>query len=399
VDGDPTLSGKILGGRFRLAELIGEGAMASVYRGIDEAAAGREVAVKVMHGHLAKDEQFAKRFRREARAAKRLEHPSTVQVFDYGVDGTFAYIAMELVTGEDLDAVIRRERRLSSARTAALMAEVASALGAAHRMGIVHRDLKPGNVMVLRPQPGDAAAKERVKVLDFGIAKVAKTPQKLRGDTTGSDSALTVAGMALGTPEYMSPEQCRGSEVDFRSDIYACGVLMYELCTGKVPFRADIHVEVMLMHVRDAPRLPREIHADIDPHLEHVIMTALAKSPAGRQQSTYELESSLRRVAATAREAPPISARTAELLREDPDFETAPTLVARAIEDPVAHRPPMSSSPYFHPGAPALIPMQSASSHPESTRRRPPAHAAVTLAVVALVIVSLTTAIVVLVLS
>lgn len=378
--------------------------MATVYRGFDQAEGGREVAIKIMHPHLARDEQFGKRFRREARAAKKLDHPNTVRVFDYGVDGAMAFIAMELLGGEDLEAIIRRERVLPSSRAAALIAQVASALGSAHRLGIVHRDLKPGNVMVL--PPGEGRAGETVKVLDFGIAKVAKVPSKLQGDTTGSDSALTVAGMALGTPEYMSPEQCRGAEVDFRSDIYACGVLLYELCTGRVPFRADIHVETMLMQVRDAPRLPREIVPEVDPRLEHVIMTALSKSPTGRQQSTHELEASLLRIAASPA-PPPVSARNALLLRDDPDLETAPTLVASAVREvpaaavsgapPPAPRAPMPSSPFFERGAPELIPVASAREH-EAPAPRTTLQLA-TIGVLALVVVALVLAIVVLVVT
>src|SRR5580692_5315176 len=169
MSSDTAIIGRTLAGRFRVTAFIGEGAMASVYRGVQEAEP-RDVALKIMHPHLVSDATFVGRFRREARAASRIEHPNTVKIVDTGVDGKLLYIAMELLAGQDLFETMVLERRLAEARAARIVMEVADALVAAHEKGVVHRDLKPENIMLLRPD-GDPS-REEVKVLDFGIAKI-----------------------------------------------------------------------------------------------------------------------------------------------------------------------------------------------------------------------------------
>jgi serine/threonine protein kinase len=289
---DAGLVGKVVAGRYRVTRLIGQGAMAAVYEAIqhDEP---KVLALKIMHPHLAAAENFVKRFRREAKAASQLDHPNTVRVFDHGVDGSLVYIAMELLTGEQLSAVLARERRFPPARAAEVMAQICDALSAAHDAGIVHRDLKPANIMLVT----DATGAERVKVVDFGIAKLTPQAKPARLDATaGSDSNLTTVGSAVGTPEYMSPEQCRGVQVDARSDIYACGVLLYQMVTGRVPFRSEVHVEIMLKHVREPPTPPSALVPGLDPRLEQTILRALSKSPTIRQQSAAELATTLRQL-------------------------------------------------------------------------------------------------------
>ncbi|MDI1479022.1 protein kinase [Polyangium sp. y55x31] len=304
------LIGSTLAGRFRITSFLGEGAMATVYRGVQDADP-REVAVKVMHPELARDTTFAKRFRREAKAASRLNHKNTVQIIDYGVDGNVAYIAMELLQGRDLFEILSVERRLSEARAARILMEVCDVLTAAHEQGVVHRDLKPENIMILG-QP-DTAGRERIKVLDFGIAKILDKEQPQKEGAEGGDappvsaapsSAITTVGVIVGTPEYMSPEQCRGEAVDPRSDIYACGVLLYQLVTGQIPFSGDSIIDIALKHIRQPP--PRPSHAAPFMHkgLEAIILTALEKWPAQRQQSAAELKAALEKVLPELRTTP-----------------------------------------------------------------------------------------------
>jgi serine/threonine-protein kinase len=288
---DTAIIGRTLAGRFRVTAFIGEGAMASVYRGVQDGAP-RDVALKIMHPHLVSDPTFVGRFRREARAAARIVHPNTVQIVDTGVDGDLLYIAMELLGGQDLFETLVLERRLSEARAAQIMIQVTDALVAAHDKGIVHRDLKPENIMLLR-DPADPSI-ERVKVLDFGIAKI------LEKDTPSADgppsihSALTGVGTVVGTPAYMSPEQCRGEPIDARSDVYTSGILLYQLVAGRLPFSGENAMDLAVKHVRTPPTPPEEVVPKIHPGLRDIILTALAKWPSQRQQTAAELRDALK---------------------------------------------------------------------------------------------------------
>lgn len=287
------LIGQVVAGRYRVTRLIGEGAMASVYHALQNAEP-RELALKVMHPHLAATKNFVKRFRREAKAASQLDHANVVRVFDHGVDGDVVYMAMELLDGEQLSAHVKQLGRLPLAETVDIMRQICSALSAAHAQGIVHRDLKPQNILLL---PGTGS--RVVKVVDFGIAKLTQ-PQKSGPEsldkTAGSNSNLTTVGSAVGTPEYMSPEQCRGVSVDARSDLYTCGILLYQMVTGRLPFTSEVHVEIMLKHVREPPEAPSRLVPDIDPRLEQIIMRALSKSASIRPQTAQELAASLQRL-------------------------------------------------------------------------------------------------------
>jgi serine/threonine protein kinase len=201
------------------------------------------------------------------------------------------YIAMELVSGQDLFDVLVRERRLSQARAARIFLQVCAALDAAHQHGVVHRDLKPENVMLVR-DPDDPDA-ELVKVLDFGIAKLLErehVDEDDDDDPADRESLITLVGTVIGTPEYMSPEQARGTPpIDARSDVYAAGVLLYHLVTGKLPFRGDSAIEVILQHIERAPVPPRAIVPELHPELERIILTALGKWPDSRQSSARKL--------------------------------------------------------------------------------------------------------------
>jgi serine/threonine-protein kinase len=293
----PTFVGRTLAGRFSITGFLGEGAMASVYRGVQQDEP-REVAIKVMHPELTRDETFVKRFQREAKTAARLKHPNTVQILDFGVDDDVFYIAMELLYGKDLFDILATERRLSEVRAVRMGIQICDALSAAHEKGIVHRDLKPENIMLaVDPENPDV---ESVKVLDFGIAKLVERDKKDASEEAASSGApssvLTTVGVMVGTPEYMSPEQCRADLVDARSDVYALGVLLYQAVTGRLPFTGDSVVEIALKHLRDQPRKPSEFLPTINPELEKVILTALNKWPAQRQQTALEVKAQLEKV-------------------------------------------------------------------------------------------------------
>ncbi|MEZ4296133.1 MAG: serine/threonine-protein kinase [Polyangiaceae bacterium] len=299
---DTPLIGQTIAGRFKLTGFIGEGAMATVYRGLQEGEP-RDVAVKIMHAHLARDPTFAARFRREAKAAALLSHPNTVHIVDYGADRDRLYIAMELISGQDLFEMLVIERRFSEARATRIVADVCDALSTAHARGIIHRDLKPENVMLI-PGARDPRA-ETVKVLDFGIAKILERDKiPSAGPDSNSDeapsslvaSALTTVGVVVGTPAYMSPEQCRAEPVDARSDVYSCGILLYQLICGRTPFTGDSPIEIAINQVRMPPDPPSSIIPSIHPQLEQILLKALEKWPAQRQQSAGELRDELRAV-------------------------------------------------------------------------------------------------------
>jgi eukaryotic-like serine/threonine-protein kinase len=294
MSGAETLIGKTLGGRFRVTGFIGEGAMATVYRGV-QSEEPREVALKIMHPHLIGDPTFVARFRREAKAAKQIQHPNTVQIVDYGVDGNVLYIAMELLGGQDLFETLVVERRIGEKRAVKILLQVCDALVAAHDKGIVHRDLKPENIMLL-PDPADPDG-DRVKVLDFGIAKILEREQPPPSDDADpismASSVLTTVGMVVGTPAYMSPEQCRGETIDARSDVYACGILLYQIVTGRLPFAGDNVMDLAVKHIRTPPPPLAQFVPAVNPGLEQAVLKALSKWPSQRQQSARELRDEL----------------------------------------------------------------------------------------------------------
>ncbi|HTJ80934.1 MAG TPA: protein kinase, partial [Polyangiaceae bacterium] len=295
---DPdSLVGRTLVGRFRVDRILGRGGMATVFAARDERD-GRDVALKVLKRELTRDPMVLRRFEREAKAASHLSHPNIIKVYDFGVEGGDAFISMELANGVDLLKALSRERPMRQARSVLLLAQVCAALSVAHKKGIIHRDLKPENV-VLVPEPSEPGG-ERAKVLDFGIAKVLDVSPKggAGGDANDPPSyvtktALTRVGTIVGTPAYMSPEQCRGGEVDGRSDVYACGILLYQLVTGELPFTGETPLHTAMRHIHAQPRRPSELRADLHPALEKTILKALAKWPGERHQSAEALREEL----------------------------------------------------------------------------------------------------------
>jgi serine/threonine-protein kinase len=269
---DP-LIGLTLDDKYRLDERLGEGGMGTVYHGT-HLLIDRPVAVKVLNSRFVEDEAAQERFRREARAAGRLRHTNAVAVTDFGrtSDGIF-YIVMELLEGRSLRDVLAREAPLDTARAVALMLQISAAVAAAHEEGVIHRDLKPGNIFVVQRPHAPAI----IKVLDFGIAKLASEA----GD--GHDEKpLTQTGVMIGTPRYMSPEQCDGAELTPGSDVYSLGIILYEMLTGATPFTGPTPLSVALKHSSELPRAPRELVTTIPAELEKLVLHALEKKPEQR---------------------------------------------------------------------------------------------------------------------
>jgi serine/threonine-protein kinase len=276
--------GTVLGGRFRLVERIASGGMGDVWRCVDEVL-GRTVAVKILLPSLLEEPGFSERFRGEALTMATINHPSVVDIYDYGSDPTAgAYLVMEYVEGDALSRTLARVSRLTPARTMALVAQAADALQAAHEKGVVHRDVKPGNLLV-RPNG-------TLVLTDFGIARA-----------TGA-AALTAAGSVLGTAMYISPEQAMGEQASPLSDVYALGVVAYQCLAGRRPFEGENPLEIAMRHVREAaPPLP----PDIPPNVRTIVERAMAKDPKARWPTASAFAAVARRAAAELAAAGPRS--------------------------------------------------------------------------------------------
>lgn len=278
---DPMI-GQLIGARFRVTGILGEGGMGIVYVGEQHMGSTvRKVAIKTLHPHLSKDPSVLARFHRECGTIAQLEHPNTIKVYDFGstADGTL-YIAMEFVSGRPLSETIRTEGSLSPERVLKIVRQVCGALDEAHQTGIIHRDLKPENV-ILTSRAGET---DFVKLLDFGIAARSES-----GDAQ-KEQKLTQQGMVLGTPPYMSPEQFTGKALDARSDIYSLGVMAYEMLTGRLPFEADTPWQWATQHMTAQPT-PFESAApskSIPPAMRQTILRALSKERQQRPSSAHE---------------------------------------------------------------------------------------------------------------
>jgi serine/threonine protein kinase len=264
-------------GDFELERKIGQGGMGEVWLA-RQVSLDRPVAVKVLPRSLATQENFIERFQREAKAAASLVHPSVIQIYAYGIDEGTPYFAMEYVEGEDLQQRIRRERLLDWDEIVGILMAVTSALEVAHEKGIVHRDIKPSNIMIDK--------KGIVKVMDFGLAKA----------TSGGPEAksLTNAGLIMGTPNYLAPEQGRGDPLDGRSDLYSLGIVFYELLTGQLPFKADSPAGLIFKHVYEPPPPPLELRPEIPPFLVEITLKLLEKDPDDRYRNAQEFHDDLK---------------------------------------------------------------------------------------------------------
>lgn len=331
---------RIGGGRYEIRSLIGRGGMAEVHQAYDTLLS-RVVAIKMLRIDLAKDTVFLTRFRREALASASLNHENIVQVYDTGEqvvtapDGTevhVPYIVMELVEGHTVHQLLTDGQPVPINEAVEIMSGVLNALEYSHKRGLVHRDIKPGNVMLTNSG--------KIKVMDFGIARALED----------SGQTMTSTDAVVGTAQYLSPEQARGETVDTRSDLYSCGCMLFELLTGRAPFKGDSAVSVAYQHVAEMPPLPSTIAADISPELDRMVMKSLAKRPEERYQDAAAMRSDMVRAAAgaaiSAPMLPPLPVTTptegiaaphtsyapaqwSQILEEDPDNEDEEKEIAR----------------------------------------------------------------------
>ncbi len=280
VDSDDPLLGRTLPGGYVILELVGIGGMGRVYRA-EQTNLGRTVAVKIIHPHLVGEENAAARFITEARAASRLNHPNSVGVIDFGRQDGQLYLVMEFLRGKDLARVAYEEGPLSFRRIVNVLRQTLAALSEAHHLNIIHRDLKPENIILEPMRTGG----DFVKVVDFGLAKVLQSEEK----------GITSPGIVCGTPEYMSPEQGRGDPIDARSDLYAVGVIFYQMLTGRLPFEADSPTQVVLMHISTPPPDPRKVAPErqIPEPLINVLLMAMAKDQSHRFSDADEFAAAL----------------------------------------------------------------------------------------------------------
>jgi serine/threonine protein kinase len=288
---DDRLVGQVLAGKYRIDEKIDEGGMGCVYRAT-HVLMEKTVAVKVLHPALAADDKIVARFTREAKAASRISHPHAINVTDFGEsENGIVYLVMEYLRGRTLKDIVRSEGPMPLARVVEIVRQVSGALEAAHAEGVVHRDLKSDNIMLEEAAGGGDWA----KVLDFGIAKIQQTAQSVHE----TDPGLTSPNLIIGTPQYMSPEQCsQASDIDTRSDVYSFGVILYEMLAGHVPFTGDSPTAIMMKHLQEPPPSILEDRKDLPAGIGRVIARALAKRPEDRYQKAGELYDALTEAAA-----------------------------------------------------------------------------------------------------
>jgi serine/threonine protein kinase len=266
----------ILGGRYRISEQVGSGGMAYVYRGRD-LNLERDVAIKILREDLISDPSFRARFHQEARSAANLIHPNIVTIYDFGQDAQRYYIVMEIVEGTDLKTLIRQSGRLPIEKALNLMIQISEGVGYAHRAGLVHCDLKPHNILV--------SPDARAKITDFGISQaLASIDPDERTD------------IVWGSPKYFAPEQAAGAPPSPSSDVYALGVILFEMITGKLPFIADHPASLAEMHQTTPPPSPRSLNPEISPTLEAIVLKVLSKEPSSRYRNADQLGRVLQRL-------------------------------------------------------------------------------------------------------
>ena len=336
----PNLVGKILAERYQILKCLAEGGMGTVYLA-EHITIGRRLAVKVLSPDVGQSPEVVQRFLQEARAASMIQHEHIVDIIDFGytTQGQ-AFLAMELLEGEDLATTLEREKRLPWPRLRRMTLQICRALNAAHEKGIIHRDMKPDNCFRIK-RGGNA---DFIKLLDFGIAKVMTEASTVRGKRPMA--AATAAGTLLGTPEYMAPELARDGTPDGRVDIYALGVMMYELLTGVVPFRGETFMATVAKHLTEEPVPPRERcpEAEIPPSIEAVILKAMAKDPEQRFQNIRELTEAIvgadQRLRSTGLLLPAVSDGLPEERASGvtPPPEPAPAAPPSVVQTTGAHR-------------------------------------------------------------
>ena len=264
---DELTRGTIFAGRYEIIEELGRGGMGKVYR-VEDTKLQQEVALKLIKPEIASDKKTIERFRNELKTARMIAHKNVCRMFDMGESKDSHFITMEYIRGEDLKSLIQKMGLLSAGQAISIAKHVCDGLIEAHKLGVVHRDLKPQNIMI--DKQGDA------RIMDFGIAR------SLEG------RGITGAGIMIGTPDYMSPEQVEGKETDQRSDIYSMGVILYEMVTGRVPFEGDTALSIAVKHKTETPKAPIELNPQIPDGLNSVILRCLEKDKQNRYQSAGE---------------------------------------------------------------------------------------------------------------
>jgi serine/threonine-protein kinase len=348
LEKDPdSLVGTTLAGKYRIDARLNEGGMGTVYRGC-HVLMDKTVAIKVLRPSLAADEKIVARFSREARAASRITHPNAISVTDFGEDESGnVFLVMEFLSGKTLKHVIREEGPLPLARVVDITRQIGDALNAAHEQGVVHRDLKSDNIMLVDTMTGDHA-----KVLDFGIAKINEPDGVV-------DTNLTAPNLVIGTPQYMSPEQCsQDAEIDARSDIYSLGVILYEMLVGHVPFSGDSPTIVMMKHLQEPVPSVLEERSDVPASVARVVARAMAKVRDNRYQNVAELVEDLTLAAGmTIHRLGPVGvASTAETpVRSDDEVTVVRPREEAYVPPPVPRRAPVTVpvSGVMPPPAPA----------------------------------------------
>jgi serine/threonine-protein kinase len=308
--------GTTLADKYLIEEKLGEGGMCYVYRG-KHVVMGKQVAIKVLRSELAADPKVSDRFEQEARAASRIHHPHAINVTDFGGGpGDRPFIIMELVEGQTLGEALRESGALTVERAANILRQVCGALDAAHSVGVIHRDIKPDNIIISSYDGSDW-----VKVVDFGVAKIQEDVNRR--------AQLTGANIIVGTPRYMSPEQCEEKPVDARSDIYSLGVVLYEMLSGEAPFPGNSSTRLLMAHTAQPPPPLRSKRPDLSPELEAVVMRALEKDPYRRPQTAgefarqFEQAAGLGQVARTGADRAGGFSRIAVPLGEEPDLQSS----------------------------------------------------------------------------
>ncbi|MFJ3214951.1 protein kinase [Kitasatospora sp. NPDC086801] len=342
--GNAAVEGSSLGnGRYVLQRLLGEGGMASVHLAYDSVL-DRQVALKSMHSELGRDDSFKERFRREAQAVARLEHPNIVTVYDSGEDvapdgSSTPYIVMQLVDGkglrEAINEAVAQYGAMPTEESLRVIVGVLNALEASHDMALVHRDIKPGNVMFDR--------KGNVKVMDFGIARALEP----------GVTSMTQTGMVVGTPQYLSPEQALGKPVDARSDLYSVGVMLFEMLTGQLVFDGDSAFSIAYKHVQEEPPAPSTLNRSVTPAVDAFVTQALRKDPAHRFQSAAAMRDEAERLIAAAKgggNGHPLQASTPLVINE------GPRSVHAAPPAPPTPQPQYPQQPQYRTPPPAFQP-------------------------------------------
>lgn len=339
--------GQTLDGKYYIEAKIGEGGMGAVYRA-RHLLMDTQLAIKVLHPSLVSDATSVARFQREAQAMARIRHSNAIAVTDFGItENQINYIVMELFEGESLRKILEREKKLPYATAISIARQVCGALEAAHRSSVIHRDIKPENIFLSLQPDGSYFA----KVIDFGIAKIVT-------DTSKGGPPLTRQGMIIGSPHYLSPEQCTGQELDARSDIYSLGIVLFEMLTGRVPFTAVTPVAVALLHANEPPPSLRSISPEIPKALDDLVLRALAKSKEDRPTSAHEFAEELARVARLVSPSfDPVSPLVEKILDASIPPSNGAALPAASPSPPAAgaNRPPVGGTPPAKAVSPASV--------------------------------------------